>query len=430
MTIPKAMQPGVLSRLKIMGSLDIAERRQPQDGRVLGALPRQAVRPSDRGPADHPRRKDRAAFLQRATAQGSLPELGMSKVDADRFLSSIRQPHGAVIVCGPTGSGKTTTLYTGLGILNDPGRVLMTIEDPVEYQIEGISQIEVNVRSGLTFARGLRTILRSDPDVLLVGEVRDDETARIAIQSAMTGHLVLTSLHTHDAASAIARLADMGIELGLISSSVTCIVAQRLARRLCVECREAYTASDGGNGRSSDAGGSMEDLKLWRSCRMLSMPVYGLSGPHCDVRSNAALTAALPARAHGRLDRGDLRNRTLAGHAPCRKTATDNSARRRDLLAGGDSPTSAARSRRDRPAPQRIDPCLRIPHRGDLHRSGRADALGAPPTPRPARISWTMTLSRHDISRRNWRSSISSSPGTVFLSRRESRAATTERSLR
>jgi type IV pilus assembly protein PilB len=243
MTIPKGMQQGVLSRLKIMGSLDIAERRQPQDGRVLVRFAgkpvdlRVAVLPTTHG------ERIVLRVLQRATPEMSLADLGMSPTDEAAFVSSIRQPHGAVIVCGPTGSGKTTTLYTGLSLLNDPRRVLVTIEDPVEYQIDGISQIEVNVRSGLTFARGLRTILRSDPDVLLVGEIRDEETARIAVQAAMTGHLVLTSLHTHDTVSAIPRLGDMGIDTSLLSSAVNCIISQRLARRLCVECRQLYAAS-------------------------------------------------------------------------------------------------------------------------------------------------------------------------------------------
>ncbi len=168
-------------------------------------------------------------------------ELGMSPEAAEAFARSIRQPYGAVITCGPTGSGKTTTLYAALDLLNDEERVLMTIEDPVEYQIAGINQVEVNAKAGLTFARGLRTILRSDPDVLLVGEIRDEETARIAIQAAMTGHLVLTTLHTHNAASSIARLKDMGVEPSILATSINCIVAQRLARRLCERCKEAYT---------------------------------------------------------------------------------------------------------------------------------------------------------------------------------------------
>ena len=239
-TIPKSMQPAVTSRLKIMGELDIAERRAPQDGRVsirFGGAPmdlRIAVLPTTYGEQVVLR------IMQRAAGRRGLADLGMSPDAEEAFTRAIRQPYGAIITCGPTGSGKTTTLYAALDVLNDEGRVLTTIEDPVEFQMPGVNQVEVNPKSGLTFARGLRTILRSDPDVLLVGEIRDEETARIAIQAAMTGHLVLTTLHTHNAASSIARLTDMGVEPSLLASSVNCIVAQRLARRLCVDCREAY----------------------------------------------------------------------------------------------------------------------------------------------------------------------------------------------
>ena len=160
----------------------------------------------------------------------------------EAFVTAIEQPYGTVIVCGPTGSGKTTTLYGAVDHLNSSDRVVMTIEEPVEYRLDGINQIEVDLKGGLTFASGLRTILRSDPDVLLVGEVRDPETASIAIQAAMTGHLVLTSLHAHNAASAIARLRDMGVDTSLLASSLNAVVAQRLARRLCVHCRQEYAA--------------------------------------------------------------------------------------------------------------------------------------------------------------------------------------------
>jgi type IV pilus assembly protein PilB len=243
-TIPKQMQPAVITRLKIMGHLDIAERRAPQDGRVsvrFGGEPldlRIAVIPTTHGEQVVLR------IMHRAVAEPDLAQLGMTAAAREVFERAIRQPYGAVVVCGPTGSGKTTTLYTALHMLNDPGRVLMTIEDPVEYQIPGVNQVEITPKSGLTFARGLRTILRSDPDVLLVGEIRDEETARIAMQAGMTGHLVLTTVHAHNAASSIARLKDMGVEPGLLASSVNCIVAQRLARRLCTDCRESYWPSD------------------------------------------------------------------------------------------------------------------------------------------------------------------------------------------
>jgi type IV pilus assembly protein PilB len=242
--IPKQMQLGVVSRLKIMGNLDIAERRAPQDGRIsirFHGNPldlRIAVMPTTHGEQVVLR------IMHRAVSKPDLAELGMTDAAREHFEHAIRQPYGAVVVCGPTGSGKTTTLYTALHLLNDPGHVIMTIEDPVEYQIRGINQIEISPKSGLTFARGLRTILRSDPDVLLVGEIRDEETARIAMQAGMTGHLVLTTVHAHNAASAVERLKDMGVEPGLLASSVNCIVAQRLARRLCTDCREAYWPSD------------------------------------------------------------------------------------------------------------------------------------------------------------------------------------------
>ena len=242
--IPKQMQLGVVSRLKIMGNLDIAERRAPQDGRIsirFHGNPldlRIAIMPTTHGEQVVLR------IMHRAVSKPDLAELGMTDTAREPFERAIRQPYGAVVVCGPTGSGKTTTLYTALHLLNDPGHVVMTIEDPVEYQIRGINQIEISPKSGLTFARGLRTILRSDPDVLLVGEIRDEETARIAMQAGMTGHLVLTTVHAHNAASAVERLKDMGVEPGLLASSVNCIVAQRLARRLCTDCREAYWPND------------------------------------------------------------------------------------------------------------------------------------------------------------------------------------------
>lgn len=239
-SIPKGMQAAVISRLKIMGELDIAERRAPQDGRITirygkhGMDLRVAVLPTTYGEQVVLR------ILHRAEGRIGLDSLGMSPAAAEVFMRAIHQPYGAVIAVGPTGSGKTTTLYAGLDLLNEEGRVLQTIEDPVEWQIPGVNQVEVNIRAGLTFSQGLRTLLRSDPDVVLVGEIRDEETARIAIQAAMTGHLVLTSLHTHNAAASIARLKDMGVEPSLLATAINCIVAQRLARRLCTDCRETY----------------------------------------------------------------------------------------------------------------------------------------------------------------------------------------------
>jgi type IV pilus assembly protein PilB len=239
-TIPKSQGPAVVSRLKIMAELDIAEKRAPQDGRISI---RYGGAPTDLRIACVPTTHGEQVVLRLTNRAGSrlgIRELGMAPDAESKFARAIRQPFGAVLAVGQTGSGKTTTLYAALDVLNGDDRVLMTIEDPVEHQTPGVNQIEVNLKSGLTFARGLRTILRSDPDVLLVGEIRDEETARIAIQAAMTGHLVLTTLHTHNAASSIARLVDMGVEPSLIATSINCIVAQRLARRLCTHCREPY----------------------------------------------------------------------------------------------------------------------------------------------------------------------------------------------
>ncbi|NUT54727.1 MAG: Flp pilus assembly complex ATPase component TadA [Thermoleophilia bacterium] len=241
--VPRHMQAAVTSRLKIMGKLDIADRRAPQDGRVTAFFGtghidmRIAVLATTHGEQVVLR------ILGGGDRRPTLSGLELEPTAEADFMTAIEQPYGTVIVCGPTGSGKTTTLYGALDHLNRSDRVVMTIEDPVEHRFDGVNQIEVDPKGGLTFASGLRTILRSDPDVLLVGEVRDAETAAIAIQAAMTGHLVLTSLHAHNAASAVARLRDMGVDTSMLASSLNAVVAQRLARRLCLHCRREYTAS-------------------------------------------------------------------------------------------------------------------------------------------------------------------------------------------
>ncbi len=264
--VPNGIHAAVAARLKVMGGLDIAQRRTPQDGRVAIRFAGQtrdlriAVLPTTYG-----ERVTLRILHGGFTGLLGPAELGMSADTEATFRRAISRPYGAVIACGPTGSGKTTTLYAGLDLLNDAGRVVVTIEDPVEYQVPGISQIEIDPPAGLTFARGLRTILRSDPDVILVGEIRDEETARIAIQAATTGHLVLTTLHAHNAASAIVRLKDMGIVPGLLATSINCIVAQRLARRLCLSCRELYTPSADERAEFGLAGGAAE-VDLYRAC--------------------------------------------------------------------------------------------------------------------------------------------------------------------
>jgi type IV pilus assembly protein PilB len=240
--VERRLHPAVAARLKVMAQLDIAEKRMPQDGSFVIYIGGRAV---DVRAAFMPTKHGEQVVLrvlQRETKL-ELPSLGMSAETEGVFMRAIEQPYGAVISCGPTGSGKTTTLYAALDRLNDGYRSIATIEDPVEYQLPGVMQTEVNARIGLTFSRGLRTILRADPDVILVGEIRDDETAQIAIQAAMTGHLVLTTLHTNDAAGAIARLRTLGVDPDLLSGAINCIVSQRLARRLCMHCREAYEPS-------------------------------------------------------------------------------------------------------------------------------------------------------------------------------------------
>jgi type IV pilus assembly protein PilB len=236
--VPKRMINAVVSRVKIMSDLNIAEKRVPQDGRVSITVEDRRVDlrittlPTQRGEGATIR------ILDKDNAQRSLDELGMDGTARQRFADSFHQAYGAVLVTGPTGSGKSTTLYASLQEINDVERNIITIEDPVEYRLDGINQINVNRKAGLDFATGLRSILRADPDVVMVGEIRDAETARIAIEAALTGHLMLTTLHTNDAPGAITRLTKMGIEAFLTASAVDCVVAQRLARKLCTHCKQ------------------------------------------------------------------------------------------------------------------------------------------------------------------------------------------------
>jgi type IV pilus assembly protein PilB len=235
--VPKRMVSAVISRVKIMSELNIAEKRVPQDGRVSITVEDRQV---DLRVTTLPTQKGEGAtirILDKDNAQRSLDDLGMGGTARERFEFSFHQAYGAVLVTGPTGSGKSTTLYAALQALNQVDKKIITIEDPVEYQIDGINQINVNRKAGLDFATGLRSILRADPDIVMVGEIRDGETARIAIEAALTGHMMLTTLHTNDAPGAINRLMKMGIESFLIASSVDCVVAQRLARKLCSHCK-------------------------------------------------------------------------------------------------------------------------------------------------------------------------------------------------
>jgi type IV pilus assembly protein PilB len=237
-TVPKSLVAGLVSRIKIMAELDIAERRAPQDGRVALTVDgrhvdiRVSTLPVIRGESVVMRILDKERVVL------DLESLGMRDEDRELLMRSVSRSQGAVLATGPTGAGKTTTLYALLNAVNSPEKTLISIEDPVEYEVDGIKQIHVNPAAGLTFASGLRSMVRSDPDTLMVGEIRDRETAQIAMEAALTGHLVLSTLHTNDASLAAARLIDMGVEPFLMASGIECIVAQRLARRLCTRCRK------------------------------------------------------------------------------------------------------------------------------------------------------------------------------------------------
>ena len=235
-TVPKRMQDEVISRLKILGKMNIAEKRLPQDGRATVTVGERVIDlrlssvPTSCGERIVIRLLDKGSRLY------TLPELGMPQVELEAFRQLIHLEHGLILLTGPTGSGKSTTLYAALQEINTDERNVITLEDPIEYQLSGVSQIQVNNKKGMTFARGLRSVLRQDPDIIMVGEIRDHETAELAIQSALTGHLVFSTLHTNDAASAMTRLLDLGAEPYLIASSVVAVMAQRLVRTVCPAC--------------------------------------------------------------------------------------------------------------------------------------------------------------------------------------------------
>ncbi len=242
---PRVLGPLLISRVKVMAHLDIAEKRLPQDGRISLRVAGRAVdvRVSTL-PAGHGERVV-LRLLDKREGKLDLQQLGMAPDNRELLASLIHRPHGVLLVTGPTGSGKTTTLYAALIMLNDHKRNIMTVEDPIEYFLDGISQTHVNPKIDMTFARGLRAILRQDPDVVLVGEIRDLETAEIAVQASLTGHLVLSTLHTNSAVGAITRLRDMGVEPFLLSSSLIGVLAQRLLRVLCPDCKQPHTATPG-----------------------------------------------------------------------------------------------------------------------------------------------------------------------------------------
>lgn len=240
---PRILAPLIISRIKVMARLDIAEKRLPQDGRITLRIGGRAVdvRVSTM-PTNHGERAV-LRLLDKQSARLDLAELGMDSQSMQLLMILIQKPHGILLVTGPTGSGKTTTLYAGLTLLNDKKRNILTVEDPIEYDLVGVGQTQVNTKIQMTFARGLRAILRQDPDVVMVGEIRDLETAQIAIQASLTGHLVLSTLHTNSAIGAITRLDDMGVEPFLLASSLTGVLAQRLIRLLCKDCKKPMVAT-------------------------------------------------------------------------------------------------------------------------------------------------------------------------------------------
>ncbi len=261
---PKVLQAPITSRVKVMAGLDIAEKRLPQDGRIRIKIAgkdidiRVSVLPTAFGERVVMRLLDKSAVLL------DLEELGLEGERFELFKTLISKPHGILLVTGPTGSGKTTTLYAALSRINSDDVNIITVEDPIEYQLRGVGQIQVNPKIDLTFAAGLRSILRQDPDVIMVGEIRDAETAEIAIQASLTGHLVFSTLHTNDAAGAMTRLVEMGVEPFLVSSSILAVLAQRLVRVLCTDCREVYPATPQVLGELGLASGALPDGMLYR----------------------------------------------------------------------------------------------------------------------------------------------------------------------
>jgi type II secretion system protein E len=301
----KQFQAAIVSRLKILSKLDIAEKRVPQDGRIKIIISgreidvRVSVIPMLYGEAVVLRLLDRSSVLL------GMDKLGMSQRDLEVMHNILEQPHGIILVTGPTGSGKTTTLYAGLSQINDIRRKIITIEDPIEYQLHGVNQIQVSRKAGLTFASGLRSILRHDPDVVLVGEIRDTETAEIAIQASLTGHLVFSTLHTNDAPSAMTRLVDMGIEPYLVASSLEAVMAQRLVRVICPECKEQIPANETKPLRERFGDRLPEKLYRGRGCQRClgtgyrgRMGIFELMVVTDDVRSLILKNASAPDLRH------------------------------------------------------------------------------------------------------------------------------------
>lgn len=328
---PRHVQGKLISRVKIMAKMDIAEKRLPQDGRIEIRIAdknidiRVSTLPTSFGERVVMRLLDKSSSLV------ALEDLGFSREDLQHFLRLIKAPHGIVLVTGPTGSGKTTTLYSALNIINNPDINIITVEDPIEYQMMGVSQVQVNPKIGLTFANGLRTIVRQDPDVILVGEIRDLETAEIAIQAALTGHLVFSTLHTNDAASAVTRLIDMGVEPFLVSSAVNSILAQRLVRKICPHCREEYTPSHTYLERVGLSPIKFADRPLYRGVGCVQCLQTGYKG-RIGIFELMSLTPAMKSLILTTSDAGQIKKQALSSLATGMMTLRQDGLRK--VLAG------------------------------------------------------------------------------------------------
>jgi general secretion pathway protein E len=307
---PRALHAALVSRLKIMASLDIAEKRLPQDGRITLKLGDKQVDVRVSTLPTGPGERVVLRLLDKDAAQLDLTALGMSDATLAAVDRLIREPHGIVLVTGPTGSGKTTTLYAALSRLPRGSVNMMTVEDPIEYALDGVGQTQVSPRIDLTFARALRAILRQDPDIIMIGEIRDLETAQIAVQASLTGHLVLATLHTNDAASAVTRLADMGVEPYLLASSLLGVLAQRLVRTLCPQCRKAAAATPGERELLSALGnGGMATLHAATGCDACNATGYrGRTGIYELIVVDDALRRLI----HDRAPEHALRDAALA----------------------------------------------------------------------------------------------------------------------
>ncbi|OPX84909.1 MAG: Type II secretion system protein E [Pelotomaculum sp. PtaB.Bin104] len=279
MTLPKKIQSAVVSRVKIMSDMDISEKRIPQDGRIRLKI---KTREIDLRVSSMPTvygEKVVSRLLDKGSIKSyKIEKIGFGALNLQRFTSAMKSSYGMILITGPTGSGKTTTLYTALNEINTYEKNIITVEDPIEYMLDGINQTQVNVKAGMTFAAGLRSILRQDPDIIMVGEIRDGETAEIAVRAAITGHLVLSTLHTNDAAGAITRLVDMGIEPFLVASSVLVTIAQRLVRLICQKCRQAYELAPDAPERAFIGVGPEQPVTLYRGAGCNSCGNVGYKG--------------------------------------------------------------------------------------------------------------------------------------------------------